>query len=404
MAVLEQAISLLEEYVSSKATFEDVPLACACGRILQREVLAPFPVPSFPKSAMDGYAVFSSDTEGASAASRVTLHISGEILAGDKATCIANKGDVCRIMTGAIVPDGYDAVIRQEDVECEGSHIFVSSPIARFRNYCCVGEDIAVGEEVLPAGTRLTPVDIGILASMGIGSVRVIEPLRVPILCTGAELCEAGSGEIPPEGKIYNSLGPMFASYIQEMGGIATYAYCGDDVGTAKAFFAKEWCCADIFISTGGVSVGKMDIIPQIMEEIGAEILFDQIDIQPGTPTKAYDYRGKLVLCLSGNPYAALTHFQLLFYTAAAKKMGCDFFSPKRKQAIMAQVYENHAGRRRLVRAADRDGLVYLPSSKHASSILSNLNVCNCLVDVAPRAFLSVGDEVTIFLLRGSEL
>lgn len=403
MTVLEQALSILEDYVSSKETSVNIPLACACGKVLHRGVFAPFPVPHFPKAAMDGYAVFSADTKNASEDACVSLCVSGEILAGDIATCVAKKGEACRIMTGAIVPDGYDAVIRQEDVTCEGSRILVRSPIIRFCNYCRVGEDIALGEEVLRAGKRLTPVDVGILASLGMGTICVTEPIHVPILCTGAELSDAKAGEILPGGKIYNSLGPMFTGYIEEISGSATYTNCGDDICEARAFFEDAFSRADLFITTGGVSVGKMDIIPQVMEEIGAKCLFDRIDIQPGTPTKAYDYQGKLVLCLSGNPYAALTHFQLFFYTAAAKRMGCDAFSPKKKRASIAQIYENHAARRRLVRATDIDGRIFFPSTRHASSILSNLNVCNCLVDVPPKARLSVGDAVTVFRMRGNE-
>ena len=212
---IENAISSLLAEVTPVPEKEQVSLCCAdksfgdnnfadtkfsnkclaIGRILAEEVRAPFNVPHFPKSAMDGYAVHSEDVKDASPERPVVLTVAGEILAGDDPAgpitdFSGSRGTAVRIMTGAAIPDGYDAVVKQEDTDYGETKVTVYHGVSPFMNYCKVGEDIKEGSIVLPKGRRIGRVEAGVLASLGISKIMVVRPIRVSILSTGSELIE----------------------------------------------------------------------------------------------------------------------------------------------------------------------------------------------------------------------
>ncbi len=417
---VEEALCALLEELDRIRDVEWAPLSAFSGRVLAEDVVAPFPVPHFPKSAMDGYAVRAEDVAAASPEHPVRLRVIGEVLAGDSLQALqtGQNGTAVRIMTGAAVPEGYDAVVRQEDTDYGEEEVEIYQSIPLYRNYCKVGEDIEKGSVVLPAGTKLGRVEAGVLASLGIASVPVLRKLRVKILSTGSELCEpdqgivsggipAGAGEnepvaaiaenvAPPVGRIYSSIPYTLRCSLEEAGFTAEHTLCPDDPDEIATQLGYALETADVIITTGGVSVGKKDLLPEVLERIGAKKIFGGVNIQPGTPTIGSVKDGKPVLSLSGNPYAAIVNFDLYFWEIAAKLTGCSTFRPIKEDAVLQDDYPKENRLRRMVRARTVNGKVYLPAKSHASSVLSNLLDCNSYLDVPPATSLKAGDVVRI--------
>ena len=373
-----------------------------CGRILAEDVPAKYNVPAFPRSAMDGYAVHSEDITGATKEAPVVLRVQGELCAGDVPQKGADygTGTAVRIMTGAYVPESYDAVVMQEMTDYGMEQVEIYAPVKAYQNYCKVGEDIAEGSVLAKKGTGITPAHMALFASLGITSVPVITKAKVAVISTGSELMNIW--EEPEHGKIYNSIFWMLKGAIEQQGlSVMDCPICRDEEDKLKAELGKALSEADFIITTGGVSVGKKDIVPKVLKEMGAEILFHGADIQPGTPTLGAYLDGKVVLALSGNPYAALANFELYFWAAMAKRMCSDSFLPVCKTATLKSEYCKVNKHRRLIRAFYEDGEVRLPSGVHASSVISNLTECNCFIDLEAGRAVQIGDTVRVRLLRG---
>ncbi len=382
------------EYVQMEETI--------CGRILAEDILAKRNVPAFPRSAMDGYAVHSEDVSDASREVPAVLKVQGELCAGDVPLNGADygRGTAVRIMTGAYVPEVYDAVVMQENTDYGMEQVQIFSPVKAYQNYCKVGEDIGEGAVLARKGTRITPAHMALFASLGITEVPVMVPAKVAVISTGSELINIW--EVPEAGKIYNSIFWMLKGAIEQQGlNIIACPICGDDEEKLKAEITGVLAEADFIITTGGVSVGKKDIVPRVLKEMGAEILFHGADIQPGTPTLGAYLNRKVVLALSGNPYAAMANFELYFWSAMAKMLSSDSFLPLCKTAILKSEYNKVNKHRRLIRAYYEDGEVRLPSGVHASSVISNLTECNCFIDLEAGRAVQVGDTVRVRLLRG---
>ncbi len=453
---IEEALDAFLADIAVITDAEQVPLLRAAGRILAEDVRAPFSVPSFPKSAMDGYAVRAAEVAGASKERPVILRVVGERLAGETASkneliktgsagndaraAQQTAGEISegafggsigiavetvglngcgnteektdklpvltavRIMTGAQVPPLYDAVVKQEDTDYGEDAVQIFSPVKPYQNYCAVGEDIQKGKVVLSEGTRLGRIEIGVLASLGFAKVPVRRNLKVRIISTGSELCdvedrtvtgEKEGNELPP-GKIYNSIAYMLEAAILPFGFEADHCICDDDADRIKETVQEAALECDIIITTGGVSVGKKDLIPEVLDQMGSDIRVQRAKIQPGTPTIGSVYQGVPILSLSGNPYAAIANFDLYFWPLAARLTGCDELIPAVETAVLDSPYEKVNVSRRLLRACVQNGKVVFPAKSHASSVLSNLTKCNCYVDLPAGQQVRPGDQVVI--------
>lgn len=379
---------------------QEVSIEDAMGCVLAETVYSGMSVPPFPKSAMDGYAVRAADLEEASKDKPVILQVKGQLFAGDYEEIPYEAASAVRVMTGSFVPEGYDAVVRQEDTDYGEERVEVYTSTTPYRNYCKIGEDICEGEVVVKQGTRLSPVHIGLLAEIGRSTVQVYQPVEVAIICTGTELCEAG---MPlPKGKIYNNISYILAAGIRKEGLRVTYRQtCEDEEDVLTEKLAEALAVADVVITTGAVSVGKKDIVPKVLEDIGAKILFRRANIQPGTPTTASVKDGKLILSLSGNPYAAIVNFEIYFWAVVARMMGDESFGVRKETAVLQSDYPKVNRGRRFIRAKAENGKVYLPTGVHASSVIHNLTECNCFIDLEPGRSVSVGDEVRIRYIKG---
>lgn len=398
---IEECLERILRHIEPLSGVETVSIAEADGRILAADVTAPRNVPDFPRSAMDGYAVHSEDVAGASKDAPAHFDVVGEVFAGDvlPSDVHCGQGTAVRIMTGACVPEAYDAVVRQEDTDYGADRVAVFAPVGPWQNYCKPGEDIARGTLVAKAGTRLGAAHIALLASLGRATVEVRVPARIAILSTGSELLEAGMS--PSPGKIYNSVSYMLQSAARQQGlKVVSRGVCADEAPTLEARLREALDAADFIITTGGVSVGKKDIVPGVLRNMGAEILFHGADIQPGTPTLGAALDGKIVLALSGNPYAALANFELYFWESMARLMGSDSFRPVCRTAVLKSEYARVNQHRRLLRASYADGEVRLPSSVHSASVIGNLTGCNCFIDLEAGRRVQPGDTVRVRLYK----
>ena len=397
---IESCLARFLETLQPIAQSECIPLIESIGRIIAEDVTAPINVPAFPRSAMDGYAVRSCDLVGADRESPKILQVIGELFAGDFRKYDAAPGTAVRVMTGALVPEGYDCVVKQEDTDYGVEQVRIYTAVKPLMNYCPVGEDMQSGALIAKRGTRIGMAHIGAFAAAGLSRVNVLKKLRVCLLATGDEVISPGEPLQP--GKIYNSTACMLASVIRKHGMDAEIAgNVGDDEDMLAD--ALRGCAerADILLTTGGVSVGKRDCIKRVLERIGARGLFTRADIQPGTPTVGSLYRGIPILSLSGNPYAALVNFEVYFWALAARLSGDASLLPKYERLPLAEPYHKINRRRRFIRAFSDGQQVFLPEQNHAASVIANVAACNCLIDLEPGREVRVGDLVRVQYLKG---
>lgn len=399
MIEVEQAVELLRNAVSVQQDIVDMPILEARDRILAKQLYSPIDIPHFPKAAMDGYALRSEDIKGACKESPVRLQVIGEVCPGDAKVYEGLPGTALRVMTGGAVPDGYDCVLKQEDSDYGMDSVLIYKSASPYENYCTIGEDLKKGDLVIALHTRLNSQHIGIIAGMGYTSVPVLRPFRVGIIATGNELIKPGTALGPVQ--VYNSSSFTIASYLKSAGVEVVFSdICGDDGEQFCKMLKEKINQVDAIITTGAVSVGKSDFMPAAMEQIGAELLFHRVHMKPGTPVMANLYQKKLILSLSGNPFAALVNFHLLFWPVLAKAMQNESFSWTYSKSILIEGSMKASGLRRFVRAYKDEEGVHLYTNDHRASVISNLAASNCIVDQPPNKVLGAGDSVNILFWK----
>lgn len=397
MIELEAAIAALRGAARLQQKTTTLPIIQAVGQVVPADISSPVNVPPFPRAAMDGYAIIAADSKGADQKSPVTLKVIGEWWPGDGGELEVYPGTALRIMTGAVIPPGYDAVIQQEDTDYGETVVELYREVASYENYCHVGEDFHQGDLVIPAHTRLTHNHIGLLASMGFAEVEVLAAYRVGIISTGGELSKPGE-PLPPN-HIYASSGYTIASYLNSAGlELAFILTCPDDPAAFTRLVEDNLDKFDLLITTGAVSVGTSDFMAEALARLGTTPLFDAVAIKPGTPAKASLYDGRIILSLSGNPFAAYVNFQLFFWPIMAVVMGNESFSWQYKEALVTTGAMPPSHVRRLVRARYEDGEVAIYTNKHKNSMTADLPESNCLIDQPLGLGTKVGDWVRIIL------
>ncbi len=397
--LLEQARNLLLERVNKIEETETVSLWEAAGRVLAEDVFAGHDQPPFPRSPLDGYAVRSQDIREASREQPVRLTVIDEVDAGDVSKRYVDTGTAVRIMTGAPIPEGADCVIGQEDTDYGESVVEIYETVRAYGNYCFAGEDYKKGTKLLYKDTLLGAAETGVLASLGIENVTVYRKVRLAVLTTGDETVLPG--EKLSGGKIYDSNLYMTVARLRLWGmEIARKGHVRDDAGAVADMireFAKD---ADMIITTGGVSVGKKDIMHEALKALPGERVFWKIAVKPGMPTLCAVYQGKLLVCLSGNPYGAAANLELLVRPVLAKLSGRDDLRLKRRQAVSESSFPKKSMVTRYVRARYESGRVRIPDGSNASGILSSMCGCNCLIELpAGTLGLKEGEMVWIILL-----
>ncbi len=375
----------------------ETPLLDALGCVLAEDVLAPFPLPPFANSAMDGYAVRARDVEAA-----VALPVHGESAAGVPCPHPLAPQTAIRIMTGALLPEGADAVVPIEDVEESADSVLIKEPVVPGQHVREAGEEVSLGTIVVSAETPLRPAEIGILAAVGRRSVSVYSRPRVAIVSTGDELVEPGQ-ELGPS-QIYNSNAYALAAQVEEAGGIVTHRLHARDTPDALRAAFDACAGADVLLTSGGVSVGAHDYVKAVFGERGT-VDFWRVAIRPGRPLAFGQWDQTIFFGLPGNPASAGVTFELFVRPTLRKMRGLpDLFRPT-VQAQLTEPVAHLPDRRSFLRAfVTRDGDSYSvrPVSKQGSGMASSLALANALL-ILPHDLpaLAAGDFATVLLLTG---
>ena len=396
---LEQAVEVLLAHTAPVSETERVPLLEALGRVAAEDVRAGFDNPPFDRSPLDGYTFAAASTAAASAEHPVMLQVIGEECAGDFFAGTVGAGECVRIMTGGAIPNGCDCVVRQEDVREEGDRIHVPFSSESYENYCYAGEDIKKDTLLVQRGQVIRAAHLAVLASEGYDAVRVYRRVRVAVASTGDELLQPGEPLRP--GKIYNSNLYLLAGRLRELGAeVTVVGAVPDDVEKAARVIASYADKVDLFLTSGGVSVGKKDIMHGVVPALGAERLFWRVCMKPGAPAIAYTRGAMLGIALSGNPFAAYATFELMARAALAHLAGQREVHPVRRRAVLADAFPKDCPGRRFLRARiEADGRVSLPDQHESGSLFSAAG-CNAFVDVpAGTQPLAAGTEVEVVLL-----
>ena len=344
---IEAARALIFERVDVVAGIETIPLAQADGRTLAEPVTAPFNVPGFTNSAVDGYAVRFDDL---SADAETRLVRVGRIAAGHAATDRLAAGHAARIFTGAVMPDGADTVIMQEDCRDDGAAVLIRPGIKRGANRRLAGEDIAIGSVALTAGRRLGPPELGLLAALGQSTVPVRQRLSVALFSTGDELREPGTTLAP--GQIYDANRFMLASLLARAGAQVTDGGILPDQphDLAEALVAAA-AQHDLIVTSGGVSTGEEDHVRAVMNTHGS-LFFWRLAIKPGRPVALGQIGGTPLIGLPGNPVAALITFVAVARPLIEAMTGTQPRVPRRSPAVSGFSYKKKQDRREYVRVS----------------------------------------------------
>lgn len=375
---------------------EAVPLRAAAGRILARDLVATRALPPHDNSAMDGIAVRAADVPG-------TLPVDGTIAAGDPPLRRLRRGHALRIMTGAPMPAGADAVVIREQVDDRGHEVAVAAGARPGQNVRRAGEDVAIGALALAEGTLLGAGEIGLCAALGVAAPPCARRPRVAILSTGDELVEVDVAPAP--GQIVSSNDYALAAQVAEAGGEPVpLGIAGDDRAqlTARLAIGLEH---DVLLTSGGVSVGEFDFVKEAFRDAGVELDFWKVAMKPGKPLAFGVARsGTLVFGLPGNPVSAMVSFELFVRPALRTMLGALEVERPRAEVTLGADYRKQAGRAHFVRARlRRDGgaLVATPHERQGSGMLSSMVGVDALIEIpAATSALSAGDRATAVLLR----
>jgi molybdopterin molybdotransferase len=308
-----QAIEKVMNF-SKKGETEWIPLEQSLSRHLAEDLIADHNIPSFDRSPYDGFAIRAEDSSLASRETPVTFQVIDHIGAGSVSEKKLGKFEAVRIMTGAKIPEGADAVVM-----LELANVFSENGRERFElkrpfhsgdNISKTGEDTAKGEKLIPRGTVIDSGVVALLATFGYAAVHVVKKPKIGIIATGTELLEV-SDRLEP-GKIRNSNASMIHAQIREAGGEPlNFGKMADDLDSCYDAVKKAIEKVDFLITTGGVSVGDFDFLPAVYHRLGAKVLFNKVGMRPGSVTTVAEYNGKLLFGLSGNPSACFVGFEL---------------------------------------------------------------------------------------------
>jgi molybdopterin molybdotransferase len=377
---------------------ERVGLLEASGRVIAEDVIAPWDMPLCDNSAMDGYAVRAADCANIPAALRVT----GYIPAGGEVCGPVEPGCAIRIMTGAPLPPGCDAVVPIEETDGGTETVTIAAPVTIRQHIRFTGEDVATGETVITAGTVLHPAEISMLASFGKALVPVFRRARVAILSTGDELVELGEPPVP--GKIVNSNALSLAAAVKEIGAEPVILGIARDNRESHAEKMTEGLKADALITSAGVSAGDRDFVRDVLDALGVRQLFWKVDIKPGGPTAFAMYGEKPVFSLPGNPVSTMVTFDEFARPALLRMMGHRrVFRPFLTATLMNDARKKPGKINFLrVRIKVEDGAYRAFSSgeQHTGLLKTMLRADAIALLPAERTEVKAGETVQIHLLR----
>ncbi len=397
MLSFEQALATVQEKLagaSLKAATETLPIDGALGRVLAEEVVADRDYPPFHRATRDGFAVRSSDVNNLPA----ILECVGEVRAGEHFAGRVDCGKCVEIMTGAPLPGGADAVVMVEHVRREGTKVEINRPIQAWENIVRQGSEAAAGSVVLPSGRRLGAGEIGLLAAVGKEQVGVFAKPRVAILPTGDEVVPVG--QVPEWFQIRNSNAATLAAQVEVAGGIPLVVGIAPDEKQALRRMILEGLEADLLLISGGVSMGKYDLVEQVLTELGAEFYFQRVAIRPGKPLVFGRVGEKFFFGLPGNPVSTYVTFELFARPALNHLGGARFECPAFLRARLGKPLRQQTGLTAFMPARveieNSDPVINLVGWQ-GSGDLVGIAAANCFMVVHPhQTDLAAGDWVDV--------
>ncbi len=402
--IMDYQITGITEFVSIEDSY---------GRFLSEDLVATCNVPHFDRAAYDGFAVRSTDTISASQSNPLELEVIDHIGAGAVSSKTVGENQAVRIMTGAMMPEGADAIVMFElaqAIEKSGKpYIIIKRSFKKADNISFQGDDAVKGEVLVKKGTLINPGIQAMLATFGYSEVPVARKPVIGLFATGTELLDVHEPLVP--GKIRNSNSHMIMAQIERSGGKGVYfGKLPDEFDTCFEAVQNALHKVDLLITTGGVSVGDFDYLPEIYEKLGANVLFNKVAMRPGSVTTVAEYNGKLLFGLSGNPSACYVGLELFARPVIRKMLFCSKLHLRKETALLDTAFPKANPFTRFVRSAvtvKNGRLVVTPSGMDKSNIIMSLSKANSFMILpgGTRGF-EADTEVEILLLEdqsGSE-
>ena len=396
---------LVERILATVSPLPDFPqpLMDALGLAVAEDVVAPISLPSFDNAGMDGYAVTYADVATASPDQPVHLPVVGEIGAGRAGLMALSPGTAAKIMTGARVPVGCDAVVPYEWTDRGVAQVRITQAPRQFQHIRAAGDDVSQGDHLLEHGTVLGPRQLGLLAAIGRSTIRCRPRPRVVVISTGSELREPGSAL--GSDSIFDSNSYLLAAAAKAAGAIAyRVGIVPDDVRTFTDALSDQLVRADLVVTSGGVSEGDFDVVKEALASLGS-VWFGGVAMQPGKP-QGFGTVGEEqtpIFTLPGNPVSAYVSFETFVLPAIRRMMGKLPYSRPRVRARLTHGLSSPAGKQQLVRAvwdSDRGGAFVSPVGGHGSHLLGDLAASNALIVVPPEATaVQAGEMVDVLKL-----
>ncbi len=381
----DEAIGVLKQRIGPVAGQERVKLSDAAGRLLFAAAVAPHPIPAHTNAAVDGFSFAAADYDPDAGSE---MPVDGRATAGHRIAQRPAAGAAARIFTGAVMQEGHDTVVMQEDVRfgtiAEGPVVAIPAGLRRGANVRRAGEDVAEGEVLLQAGSLLRPQDLAALASIGAGEVECFARLKVGIVSTGDEVVRAGAKLTP--GQVYDANAPMLAALVASAG--ATPIDLGilpDDLQEVKTRLARAAQTVDVIISSGGASRGEEDHVVTALDALGKRHLW-QLAIKPGRPMSFGQIGDCLMIGLPGHPVAVFVCFLLYVWPLLRRVGGAPWPTPRRYQLpALFSFPKRKTGRREFWRGILREtsrGLAVDKFERDGSGLISGLRVADGLIEV----------------------
>lgn len=393
---LEDAQQIIRSHTRQILEIVTVNVEEANGFVLAENLYASVNQPPFNRSPLDGYALRAADTVGASKENPVQLQVIEEVDAGQYPEHEVRVMEATRIMTGAPIPRGADCVIRQEHTDYGVAEVCIYRELQPFDNYCYEGEDTKKDALILEKETKLNFLHIGMLCAQGIQQVNVYRKPRVLLITTGDEVVSYKETLTP--GKIYNFSHYALKQRLLDCNVEVQAVHVADQEGTMCDLIEQCAKDSDLIITTGGVSVGRRDILHMVYQQLGVEKLFWRVNIKPGSPAMFTVYQGTPIISLSGNPFATLVTFELFVREPLARLLHDPTIEIQYKEAVLQDTFTKGCLARRYVRAYYEKEKVYLVTDNHMSGSIMSMAKCNCYIEIpASGEGVQLGTTVRIF-------
>ncbi len=410
LLTLAEAQKIIHQHVTPRPlNVEEIPLLRAFNRILAQDIVATLDVPPFDRSTVDGYAVNAEDTFSAEENKPAKLKICGRANVGEMPKATVKLGTAIEIVTGAPIPKGANAVVMLEDTELQDDELYVHNAAVAGENIMKTGSDIKKGETILTKGAVLRSGEIGALAAAGSSKIRVYVVPRVAVLSTGPEVTRPGR-KLPP-GRIYDTNAYSLGAAVEESGGKPIHmGVLQDKAAQIRNALTKALRSTDLIVTSGGVSVGPKDLMPQVLDSLGKPgVIIHGIAIKPGKPVTVASIDEKMVFSLPGHPASALLVFHLLVQPVIQTMAGRKPDDPIRVKALATMKMFPAKGRRTFIMVSLRRDkskrLLAEPVPTGLSGAITTVAKADGFVEIAEnQQFIDADEEVKVTLLKAVAL